>query len=270
MLIGICGKAGSGKDTVADLLVGRHGFAKVALADPLKRICREVFQFTDEQLWGPSEKRNAGDVRFPREHSCTKRGFFNASCDCCGVMEDLWSTLPCYLTPRHALQQLGTEWGRRCSPNVWVDFALRVSKRLLADAAGGRAHDYDKYRKWNYHPRTGLFDRAGNDDQASHGDRIDGVVISDVRFPNEVAALRKAGGKIWKTTHGEGLKGSAGGHSSESYIDELEVDAIFSAELELEDLPKAVEIFLKEVDKEPYALADNKKAQMQGHLTRSR
>lgn len=31
MLIGICGQAGSGKDTVADLLVMKHHFVKVAL-----------------------------------------------------------------------------------------------------------------------------------------------------------------------------------------------------------------------------------------------
>jgi len=48
MIIGVAGNAGSGKDTVADHLVKHHGFVKVALADPLKRICREVFDFSEE------------------------------------------------------------------------------------------------------------------------------------------------------------------------------------------------------------------------------
>lgn len=34
MLIGICGQAGSGKDTVADHLCKNFSFVKVAFADP--------------------------------------------------------------------------------------------------------------------------------------------------------------------------------------------------------------------------------------------
>jgi hypothetical protein len=37
MIIGITGRAGAGKDTVADILVERHSFVRVALADEIKR-----------------------------------------------------------------------------------------------------------------------------------------------------------------------------------------------------------------------------------------
>ena len=37
-LIGLTGYAGSGKDTVADILVQNHGFVKVAFADPLREM----------------------------------------------------------------------------------------------------------------------------------------------------------------------------------------------------------------------------------------
>ena len=43
MLVGITGKAGSGKDTVGDYLVKSHGFKKIALADPIKRLVKDVF-----------------------------------------------------------------------------------------------------------------------------------------------------------------------------------------------------------------------------------
>lgn len=66
MIIGIAGRAGSGKDTVADLLVRDHRFVKIAFADPLKRICKKVFDFTDEQFWGPSSARNGPDKRYLR------------------------------------------------------------------------------------------------------------------------------------------------------------------------------------------------------------
>lgn len=99
MIVGITGRAGSGKDTVADVLVKEQGFMRVSLADPLKRFCSEVFGWSlaaDGPLHGPSHLRNRPDAR--------------------------WGGL----TPRHALQTLGTEWGRTMHPDVWIAYALRV------------------------------------------------------------------------------------------------------------------------------------------------
>ena len=42
MLVGICGKAGAGKDTVGDYLIDKYGFKKIALADPIKRLVKDV------------------------------------------------------------------------------------------------------------------------------------------------------------------------------------------------------------------------------------
>lgn len=214
MLIGITGRASSGKSTVANLLVRNHGFAEVGLADPLKRICREVFLFTDIQLWGPSSERDKPDTRYDG------------------------------LTPRRALQTLGSEWGRALYENVWVDNALRVVDQLLFHLKDGRSHYYDKHRHYNYNLRVGLFARAGNDDEASHGERIEGVVIPDIRFLNEVDAIRREGGVIWKTTHGHGLTGVAAQHESERHIDNIAADFSFSPNTPLDELPGVVEKFL--------------------------
>lgn len=43
IVVGVIGKAGSGKDTVADHLVRDLGFTKMALADPIRRIVETVF-----------------------------------------------------------------------------------------------------------------------------------------------------------------------------------------------------------------------------------
>ena len=51
MLIGITGKAGVGKDTVAEHLWHKHSFVRIGLADPLKRAAQEIFGLTDEQTW---------------------------------------------------------------------------------------------------------------------------------------------------------------------------------------------------------------------------
>ena len=63
-LTALVGQANSGKDTVAGYFVNNHNFVQVALADPLKRLGSKVFEFTEEQLWGPSEYRNALDPRY--------------------------------------------------------------------------------------------------------------------------------------------------------------------------------------------------------------
>jgi len=174
-LVGISGLAGSGKDTAGDYLVREFDFIKIAFADPLKRIVRDIFEFSEEQLWGSSEKRNEPDLRYPRPNGT-------------------------FLAPRMALQQLGTEFGRNCYPNVWIDYALRLAKTALESPS---KFDYDK--------KLGLYpsDRSSNP--------IRGIVISDLRFKNEIDALRQNGASLIRLKRNQaGLKGDAGLHSSEA------------------------------------------------------
>lgn len=50
-LIGIHGKARSGKDTCAKHLWVHHGFTRIAFADPLKIAVQAAFGLTDAQTW---------------------------------------------------------------------------------------------------------------------------------------------------------------------------------------------------------------------------
>jgi len=50
VLIGIAGRIGSGKDTVADELVEKHGFMKMPFAGPLKTAAKVLFGFSEEQM----------------------------------------------------------------------------------------------------------------------------------------------------------------------------------------------------------------------------
>ena len=144
MILGLVGRKGAGKSTVAKMItemVPRS--AEIAFADPMKKFVAEMFDWPLSLLNGPSEVKEIEDYRYLR-HVGTGDG-------------------PQYLTPRFALQQLGTDWGRKCYPDVWIDYTLRRAARIK------------------------LHDSAGNETL---------VVISDVRFRNEAGRIQAAGGQI--------------------------------------------------------------------------
>lgn len=49
MLIGLAGKAGSGKDTVAKTLVEEFGFTRVAFADAIKRMAEDINPYIESE-----------------------------------------------------------------------------------------------------------------------------------------------------------------------------------------------------------------------------
>lgn len=55
-LIGITGKARSGKDTVARYLWERYGYTRIAFADPLKAAAQQMFGLSHEATWSDELK----------------------------------------------------------------------------------------------------------------------------------------------------------------------------------------------------------------------
>ena len=99
MIIGICGLIGSGKGTVADVLV-EQGYKKVSFADKLKDGVATIFGWDREMLEGDTDKsrswREQEDVFWTEETGRT-------------------------ITPRIVLQEFGTECMREGFHNgVWV------------------------------------------------------------------------------------------------------------------------------------------------------
>lgn len=136
MIIGICGFAGSGKDTTADYLVNFCHFRRESFANTLKDAVSAVFGWDRIMLEGRTKA-----AREWREE-----------------IDSWWAErldMPT-LTPRWVLQYWGTEVCRKSfHDDIWIaslENKLRSSK--------------------------------------------DNVVISDCRFPNEIASIRNAGGKI--------------------------------------------------------------------------
>ena len=60
MIIGICGWAGTGKDTAANYLVGWHGFRRDSFAGALKDAVAAVFGWDRELLEGSTPESNSG------------------------------------------------------------------------------------------------------------------------------------------------------------------------------------------------------------------
>lgn len=234
LILGILGLAGSGKDSVAKFFGSDCGYCNVAFADPLKRIARDVYDFSEEQLWGPSEMRNMPDERYPRQHSwpasMPDRPNWNSTkptCTCCGRTEDEAKEAQCYLTPRFALQILGTQFGRHCFEDTWAQMGVRTAKTLLQNG------------DTRYDQKRGLYTVTGDGRSAM------GVTISDVRFRNEMRIIREAGGKVIRIKRpGAGLKGASGLHESEAEqasIPDTEFDAVIHNDRDLEHL-RAVSI----------------------------
>lgn len=195
MIIGIAGRAGTGKDTVAGLIQKlRPNVQLVSLAGPIKEFAKQVFEFSDEQLYGPSEYRDAIDPRYVGDKLPADTAMRLITCgydfavNVLGnkgdrpYLTEWFHGLQLPLTPRHVLQTLGTEVGRAINPDVWVNHMLEKT----------RAPDV-------------LY------------------VCTDVRFENEMRAIRKAGQLWWLTRPGAGLKGEAGIHSSERDLDRLDL-----------------------------------------------
>lgn len=107
MIISLTGNMGVGKDTMADYMVLQYGFVKISMADPFKRIAKEIYEFSDEQLWGPSSARNMDDTRYPRADGT-------------------------FLSARIVTQLLGSELSRLAYPETWIVYMQRIVKKIKA------------------------------------------------------------------------------------------------------------------------------------------
>lgn len=131
-LIGIGGLAGSGKSTAAKLLVDLDPRYKIVkFAGPLKAMLTSLYEFAGLE---PEEIEDRLE----------------------GVLKEYPDTVLSGISPRRAMQTLGTDWGRKMiDSKLWVGlWSRRV--RVLLDAGFG-------------------------------------VVVDDLRFPNEEDRLRRFG-----------------------------------------------------------------------------
>jgi hypothetical protein len=98
-IIGVAGKARTGKDTVGDYLIEEKGFIRLSFAGPLKRMVCALLYCDENWINDPDNKE------FPVPGSD--------------------------YSPRQLMQTLGTEWGRKTlGEDFWVNIVQRDLQAL--------------------------------------------------------------------------------------------------------------------------------------------
>lgn len=198
-VIAINGKARSGKDTVADYLCQKYGFVKISLADEIKRICMRVYNFSEEQLWGEALKEE---------------------------IDPNWG-----VTPRHAMQIIGTEMGRSIHRQTWLRFTWRMIEGVT---------DYVYERKY------GLTQESIT--------AVNGVVIPDVRFENELNFFAERKALLLRTKrNSDKLSSDAKAHVSEieqERIPDTRFHCVFNNHGTLAELYQSIDVFMAGVNEQ--------------------
>lgn len=183
-LVALCGAAGAGKDTVADML----GLRKLAFADALYAEVADAWGVPEESL------RARGTKEVPSAMlpivSCKDFEF------CAFKIDDDWIKSR---SPRQILQWWG-DYRRAQDPHYFVKATLRAMPPVSLGSM---------------------------------------LIITDCRFPNEVAMVRQLGGDIWQVVR-PGVTAGATGHASDNDGSLFSPDRVIHNSGSLEDLRLAL------------------------------
>ena len=190
MIIGLCGAQGSGKDTVANILVTKYGFVRLSFADALKDVVAILFSWPRHMLEGDTPESRAWRLAPDAEWS-------------------LKTGIPGF-NPRKALQMVGTDLIRdRIYINLWTDIVKnRIAMIVTAN------------------PKAK-------------------IVVTDCRFTNEVAAVKKfPGARLVRIVRPECEPLSSHSHLSETVDLSESVDITLDNNSTIEALKTSVEMII--------------------------
>lgn len=139
MIIGVSGRARSGKDTIAKIMIDKFGFKKISFADSLKEIASDAFEIPLNYFHDDDKK----DSPFPMPILVTEqhlerlvKNLLAAGCD---ITQNQVNELNSkglglsFVSPRQLLQIVGTDLCRGTLGNtVWID----IFKRKVSVAEG--------------------------------------------------------------------------------------------------------------------------------------
>jgi len=188
MIIAFAGRKQSGKTTACEFTANvfsqttQQNSAIYNFADPLKKMCIDIFGLTYEQCYGTDDQKNE---------------YVNCK----------WPDSEEVMSAREVMQYVGTNVFRKMQHNVWSEATIRKIK----------------------------------------DENLPLALIADCRFPNEVEAVRSAGGLVVKL-HRNIYNSS---HESETALDKNRYDhgnfdmIIDNSNLSIADKNKLIYDFLK-------------------------
>lgn len=195
LIIGLAGKARSGKDTIADYLVRKYGFIKFAFSDALYQEVQDAFNLPDQSLLRDAETKEVETERLSLINCVDDE--FNA------VVIPLLDKIPLDvgtlwrnpyhkpLSPRQVLQWWGTEYRRAQNPRYWLeknDEWLELQRKAV---------------KYPEHAPACF-------------------VNTTVRFPNEQEWIHAKGGNVWHVWRDD-IR-AVNPHPSENQLSKLPVE----------------------------------------------
>ena len=102
IVIGLLGRAGSGKSSAAKYLAEKIHAQRHSFARPVKDLAKRVFQFSDEQVYGTQAQKETIDPRYG-------------------------------ISPREALIRIGDGARHAIGPSVWIDCCFNAMRSSLAE-----------------------------------------------------------------------------------------------------------------------------------------
>ena len=174
-------------------------------ADPLKQMCINILGLSYTQCYGTNEQKNSlTELKWENipEYESLYNNYQYIQECSKGTIIESMCPKTGFMTGREVLQYVGTNIFRKMYNNVWVDATLRLIQEEQPELA----------------------------------------IIADVRFPNEVEGIQKAGGKVIRLTRSP-IEDS---HNSETELDKEHFDwskfdaVIDNAEMTIAEQNKAV------------------------------
>jgi chaperonin cofactor prefoldin len=176
-LIGITGYKRSGKDTAGEYFI-KQGYIKYAFAGPLKKACKEIFMFTEEQTEGNDKEKH----------------------------DDRWN-----ISARKVFQRFGTE----------------IFREKLADFYPEMENIKQNF--WTYRFKIWYQNQLNLNKDVK-------IVVTDVRFDNEVNIIKELGGIIIKVERKNVENKDQ--HKSETSIGKIKYDYLVKNDSNIENYYK--------------------------------
>lgn len=147
-IIGLCGFKGSGKDTVADMLVNTSNYKKIAFADFIRNAAKELFDWDDSSFDANNKEK----------------------------VDEYWN-----VTPRKILQELGTEFLRiHCKDILSTEFELPNGEKHNATFHIKRINK-DVIKLLNSNNKNIIFSDIRFQDELDYIKKLGGTIIKVVR-----------------------------------------------------------------------------------------